>query len=52
MFEKAKSPTISMATFHDNKQGLYGIFHYVLATTKPLQKLQFSFLQHMHIVSS
>jgi len=26
-----------MATFCDNKQALYGIFHYVLTTTNPPQ---------------
>jgi len=36
--EEANFLTISMATFCDNKQALYSIFQYVLATTNLPQK--------------
>jgi len=34
---EAKFLTISMATFRDNKQALYGIFQYVLTTSSSPQ---------------
>ena len=34
---EAKFLTVSMATFRDNKQALYGIFQYVLTTSNSLQ---------------
>jgi len=34
---EAKFLKVSMATFRDNKQALYGIFHYVLTTSNSRQ---------------
>ena len=47
--EEVKFMRVSIATFHDNKQALYGIFQYVLATTTPQAKFKLSSSQHMHI---